>query len=117
MSAVDPVKPSVLRMYMNYPYPNYNADERAQILPAELCRYRYLGLEPFMKNARLIDVGCGTGHRVMPLAKHFGVREYIGFDHSSASLGVARALAKELDLNAMLPRRGPFRAPVPRCVV
>lgn len=113
MSALDPVKSSVFRMYMSYPYPNYNAEERAQILPAELCRYRYLGLEPFMKDARIIDVGCGTGHRVMPLARHFGVKEYVGFDHSSASLAVARTLAKELDLNATLHEGDLFALPFP----
>ena len=57
----DPVKSGVLQMYLRHPYPNYSAEERAQILPAELCRYRYLGLEPFLKNARVLDVGCGTG--------------------------------------------------------
>jgi len=98
---------------MSYPYPNYNAEERAQILPAELCRYRYLGLEPSMKGARLIDVGCGTGHRVMPLAKHFGAREYVGLDHSSASLAVARTLATELDLNATLQEADLFALPFP----
>lgn len=113
MSPLDPVKAGVLRMYMSYPYPNYNAAERAQILPAELCRYRYLGLEPYMKGARVIDVGCGTGHRVMPMAKHFGASEYVGFDHSAASIEVARALAKELDCNASLHTGDLFALPFP----
>jgi ubiquinone/menaquinone biosynthesis C-methylase UbiE len=113
VNVIDPVKPGVLRMYMNHPYPNYNAEARAQILPAELCRYRYLGLEPFMQDARMIDVGCGTGHRVMPMAKRFGAREYVGFDHSSASLAVARTLATELDLNATLQEGDLFALPFP----
>src|SRR5262249_49553446 len=87
-----------MKMYMGHPYPSYSEEERRNIFAAELCRYRFLGLEPFMFNARIIDVGCGTGHRVMPLAKHFAVKEYVGLDHSSASLKVAEELGKELEL-------------------
>src|SRR5690242_7780118 len=61
----DTVKQDVLKMYMRHPYPSYSQTERRNIFAAELCRYRYLGLEPVMSNARLIDVGCGTGHRVI----------------------------------------------------
>ena len=112
--AADNIKPDVLRMYLSYPYPNYSAAERAAIFPAELCRYRFLGLEPFLAGARLIDVGCGTGHRVMPLAKHFGVREYVGFDHSSTSLAVARTLATELQFpNATFHEGDLFALPYP----
>jgi len=101
MAAGD-IKGDVLRMYLNHPYPNYSAAERRAIFPAELARYRFLGLEPFLPGARLIDVGCGTGHRVMPMAQHFGVREYVGFDHSTTSLDVARALAAELQSHPRL---------------
>ena len=94
----DKVKPDVLRMYMAYPYPNYSKQERENIFAAELCRYRYLGLEPFMSGARLADIGCGTAHHVMPMAQHFGVREYIGFDHSRASVDVAKKLSEELGM-------------------
>ena len=114
MDYVDKVKGGVLRMYMQHPYPNYSADERRNILAAELSRYRFLGLEQFMPNARIIDVGCGTGHRVMPLAKHFGVKEYVGIDHSTASLKVARDLAKELAFDrATLLEGDIFHLPYP----
>lgn len=108
----DPVKAGVLRMYMRHPYPSYTAEERLRIFPAELARFRFLGLEPFMPGARLLDVGCGTAHRVMPLAQHFGVGEYVGLDHSSASLGVARSLAGELGFaRATLLEGDLFRLP------
>ena len=93
---MDAVKHDVLKMYMSHPYPNYSKEERRNIFAAELCRYRYLGLEKFLPGARVLDVGCGTGHRVIPLAMHFGVKEYVGIDHSSASLKVAADLAQEL---------------------
>lgn len=94
---MDAVKDDVLKMYMSHPYPNYSKEERRNIFAAELCRYRYLGLENFLPGARVIDVGCGTGHRVIPLAMHLGVKEYVGIDHSTASLNVAAELARELD--------------------
>ena len=100
-------------MYLRYPYPNYSAEELAQILPAELCRYRYLGLEPYMANARVLDVGCGTSHRVMPLAKHFGAREYVGLEQSTASIAVGRALAAEIGMNATIHEGDLFNLPFP----
>lgn len=109
----DPVKSGVLQMYRRHPYPNYSAEERAQILPAELCRYRYLGLEPFLKNARVLDVGCGTAHRVMPLAKHYGARHYVGLEQSAASIAVARALSHEIDMPSTIVEGDLFSLPFP----
>ncbi len=77
MKYSDEVKKEVQTMYMDFPYPNYSKEERRNIFAAELCRYRYLGLEKIMSNARIIDVGCGTGHRVIPIAKYFSVKEYV----------------------------------------
>jgi SAM-dependent methyltransferase len=111
MTTIDPVKAGVLQMYLQHPYPNYSAEERAQILPAERCRYRYLGLEPYMSGARILDVGCGTAHRVMPLAKHFNAREYVGLEQSAASIAVARALAVELGMNATIHEGDLFTLP------
>ncbi len=99
MTPEDVVKRPVLEMYMQHPYPSYSRQEREQIFAAELTRYHYLGLDKFLPGARVLDVGCGTGHRVMPIAHHFGVKEYVGFDHSTSSLKVARELITELDFN------------------
>lgn len=111
---MDAVKKDVLKMYMSHPYPNYSAEERRNIFAAELCRYRFLGLEKYLPGARLIDVGCGTGHRVIPLAVRFGAKEYVGIDHSTASLEVAADLVQELGLrNATLMEGDLFDLPYP----
>lgn len=101
-------------MYLRHPYPSYTPEERRAIFPAELARYRYLGLEAALPGARVIDVGCGTGHRVMPMAQHFGVRQYVGFDQSAASLAVARQLAGDLGFsNAVFEEGDLFDLPFP----
>ena len=48
----DCVKADVLNMYINHPYPSYSREERKNIFAAELCRYRFLGLEPFLAGAQ-----------------------------------------------------------------
>src|SRR5262249_33196441 len=93
-------------LYTEHPYPNLSKEDLQNIFAAELCRYRYLGLESFMRGARIADVGCGTGHRVIPLAKHFGASAYVGIDQSLESLRIANNLAKEVDLQDMIVREG-----------
>ncbi len=114
MTLLDKVKKPVLEMYMQHPYPNYSKEERERIFATELTRYHFLGLDQFLPNARVIDVGCGTGHRVIPIASHFKVKEYVGIDHSTASLNVARELVEELEFgNCRLMEGDIFSLPFP----
>ena len=76
------IKRGVLAMYMAHPFPQWSSEERARRLAFEICRYKFLGLDTVLPGARLIEVGCGTGMRTMGAARHFGVREFVGFDHS-----------------------------------
>lgn len=109
----DPVKADVLQTYLQYPYPRYSAAELERIKPAELCRYRYLGIEHVMRGARVLDVGCGTAHRVMPMAKHFGAAAYFGLEQSAASIAVARELAEQIGMNAVIVEGDLFSLPFP----
>lgn len=91
----EPTTRDVLAMYLQHPFPQWTAEERRHRLSAELCRYRYLGLEQAMPGARFLDVGCGTGNRSMLAAKYFDVGEFVGLDGSRASLEVATKVAEE----------------------
>lgn len=108
------IQRSVLELYLAHPFPQWTPEVRRARLAAELCRYRFLGLEEAMRGARFLDVGCGTGNRSMPVAKHFDVREYVGFDQSEASLAVAERVAREDGVDRFTPTRGDlFALPFP----
>lgn len=102
----DSIKQSVLDLYLAHPFPQWTKEVRRTRLPAEQCRYRFLGLEEAMRDARFLDVGCGTANRSMLVAKHYDVREYVGFDFSSASLRVAKEVAREEEFDRFTPREG-----------
>lgn len=104
-SAVD-IKRDVLSMYMSHPFPQWSREERHGRLALEVSRYKFLGLAEHMRGARFIEVGCGTGMRSLLAAKYFGVKEFVGFDHSTASLAVAERVAKEEDFDRFTPVDG-----------
>ena len=95
----DTIKKDVLELYMSHPFPRWDHKERLHRLSAELCRYRFLGLDKKMNGARFIDIGCGTGNRSMLIAKVLGVNEFVGFDQSSESLEIAEKVALEEGMN------------------
>jgi len=100
------IKRNVLGMYMAHPFPQWSTEERRRRLAFEICRYKYLGLDEVLPGARLIEVGCGTGMRTMLAAQHYGVSEFVGFDHSHASLDVAQRIAKEDGFDRFTPVEG-----------
>lgn len=113
VSAIE-IKRSVLAMYMAHPFPQWSKEERYGRLAFEICRYKFLGLDEFMPGARFLEVGCGTGMRSMLVAQHYGVKEFVGFDHSKASLEVAKKLAVEDNYDRFTPVEGDlFNVPYP----
>ena len=114
MTAPTTIKRSVLEMYLAHPFPQWTTEERHRRLGAELARYRFLGLEGLMRSGRFLDVGCGTGNRSMLIAQRLGVSEFVGFDHSTASLDVARSVAREEGFDRFTPQEGDlFALPFP----
>lgn len=111
----DTIKRDVLSMYMSHPFPRWTKRERERRFHVdEYPRYRYLGLAEAMRGARFLEVGCGTGMRSMLAAKNFGVREFVGFDHSTASLNLAKQTAKEEEFDRFTPMEGDlFKLPFP----
>jgi ubiquinone/menaquinone biosynthesis C-methylase UbiE len=97
---------SVVGMYSSYPFPQWDHGKRVQRLPAELCRYRFLGFEGEASGARFLDVGCGTGNRSILAAKHYGVKDFVGLDATAASLAVAKRVAKEEQFGRFRPVHG-----------
>lgn len=91
--------PSVRDHYEQWPFPGTDFLSREGLL---LLRYmdRWIKQEllPNGKNVRIIDVGCGTGHTTLALAKNFPEASFLGLDISQTSIQAARSLAKKMKL-------------------
>lgn len=105
MESTAEIKRSIRDLYMTYPFPQTTKAERERHLIFQLCKYRFLGLDDAMRGARVLDVGCGTG-RNMLVAKHYDLKEYVGLDHSTASLQIAERVAQEDAFHRFRPIEG-----------
>lgn len=113
MEATVEIKRSIRDLYMAHPFPQTTQAERERHLVFQLCKYKFLGLDGFMRGARVLDVGCGTG-RNMLAAKHYEFSEYVGLDNSTASLDIARRVAEEDRFDRFTPMEGDlFDMPFP----
>jgi len=84
---------AVKRMYEEYPYPSPLAGSSLIKDLANVVRFTFP--DDDLAGWRILDAGCGTGHRLLALAQaHPGAR-LTGVDLSAASLGVARRMARE----------------------
>lgn len=114
MSESSILKNQVLKLYLSHPYPQWSKEERHRRFGSEIPRYHFLGLADALTDSRFLDVGCGTGNRSMLAAKHFGVKEFVGLDHSSVSLDIAKQVAEEEGFERFTPVEGNlFEIPYP----
>jgi SAM-dependent methyltransferase len=79
-------------MYEAFPYPspivgNSVIDDVAN------CLYSIFG-EQSLDGWRILDAGCGTGHRLVGVARRYPGAYFTGIDMTEASLGVADQLAR-----------------------
>lgn len=91
-----PRKGQVKDHYEQWPFPGTDFLSREGLL---LLRYmdRWIRQERPLtaKKVRIIDVGCGTGHTTLALARNFPEASFLGLDISQASLRAARRFVKQ----------------------
>jgi SAM-dependent methyltransferase len=96
----------VSQLYEIFPYPSPEIDaalieDVANGLGLLLCDREW-------RQRQVLDVGCGTGHRLVALAQRYPQARFLGVDASSNSLDVARRIAEVHDVPNVesVPPRG-----------
>jgi SAM-dependent methyltransferase len=84
---------SVRAMYEIYPYPSPIAGD-SLIEDVANGLYSLFG-ERSLKGWRVLDAGCGTGHRLVGVARRYPGADFVGIDMTTASLDVAKRLAEK----------------------
>jgi SAM-dependent methyltransferase len=86
-------KSAVRAMYERYPYPSpISGDSLIEDVANGL--YAMFG-ERSLQGWRVLDAGCGTGHRLVGVARRYPEADFTGIDMTAASLDVARDLARK----------------------
>jgi SAM-dependent methyltransferase len=80
-------------MYEVYPYPSPIAGD-SLIEDVANGLYALFG-ERSLKGWRVLDAGCGTGHRLVAVARRYPGATFVGIDMTTASLDVAKRLARK----------------------
>jgi SAM-dependent methyltransferase len=80
-------------MYEAYPYPSPVAGDSV-IDDVANSIYSLYG-ERSLDGWRILDAGCGTGHRLIGVAKRYPGAQFIGVDITAAALDVAERLAQK----------------------
>jgi SAM-dependent methyltransferase len=81
----------VRRLYENFPYPS--PDEEVQLIHDVAGGIGLLLPGDDLAGRHVLDAGCGTGHRLVALARRYPRARFLGLDPSASSLAVARGLA------------------------
>jgi SAM-dependent methyltransferase len=78
-------------MYQAYPYPSPTVGD-SLIEDVANGIYSLIG-DHDLEGKVILDAGCGTGHRLVAIARRYPRARFVGVDMTCASLDVARALA------------------------
>lgn len=84
---------TVKEMYEAYPFPSPIVGD-SLISDVAYGLYSICG-ERQLEGARILDAGCGTGHRLVGTARRYPGAQFIGLDMCEKSLEVARNLARK----------------------
>lgn len=87
---------AVRHLYEKHPYPSPNAG--AALLRDMVGVLWFLFPGQDLSGWRILDAGCGTGHRLAALAKAYRKAQFTGLDISAASLDVAQQLIQRHQL-------------------
>jgi SAM-dependent methyltransferase len=87
----------VKRLYECYPYPYSAGNTEPDLLLTYLFR-QYFFHDP-LAGWRILDAGCGTGHKLIGLATTYPKAHFVGLELSAASVAVARRLAQTQQLS------------------
>ena len=84
---------AVKEMYEAYPFPSPIVGD-SLISDVAYGLYSLYGERP-LQGWRILDAGCGTGHRLVGTAKRYPGAQFVGLDMCERSLEVARNLARK----------------------
>lgn len=79
-----------LRRYYRLHAPIYDLSRWLFLLGRTRLIRQIAGLAPAFKPSRILDVGCGTGRNLLPLARTFPQAEIVACDLSTAMLDIAK---------------------------
>jgi SAM-dependent methyltransferase len=92
---LDDVRRRVQDMYSRFPYPSLERRERRLGELANMMRL-FAAETPYdFRGKTVLDVGTGTGHRLISAARHFPDTRFVAVDACDAPLEIARATALE----------------------
>ena len=83
----------VRAMYESYPYPSPVVSDA--LIYDLATGFHFLFVDDQLEGKRVLDVGCGSGHRLIGTAKRYPKAEFTGVDMTMASLDTARQLAEK----------------------
>lgn len=85
--------------YKRWPFPGVEHGSREGLILLRSLAEWLRQPEGERRTRRVIDVGCGTGHTTVALAKHFPDVEFVGVDAAEGVLGVARGHAESAGID------------------
>lgn len=101
-------KEDVKQLYERFPFPYGIEESRPDMNFANLVQLLFP--DDDLEDQLVLDAGCGTGHKLIALARIFPETRFVGMDFCEASLRVARRLAQENKVQNVELRRADLGA-------
>ncbi len=83
-------------MYERYPYPSPYVG--GSLILDNVNMISSLVSDQYMERKKILDAGCGTGHRLMAVARRYKKAKITGVDMTQASIEVAKKMAEKFGL-------------------